>query len=81
MKTNLQVHEGGRVKPATVKKPDYGEAYGRWSRALKPIGLGTLAWETGTSQNTLAHEFCEIVHQEAYRAGYAAGRASLWRAA
>jgi hypothetical protein len=78
MSSKLQVIQGGKVKPSAVPKPNFAEAYGRWSRAMKPIGLATLAWELGVSQNTLAHAFMEIVQESAWRGGFQSGRASLW---
>jgi hypothetical protein len=82
MQNTLQVIQGKRItRAAVLTETDIVEAYGRWSRASKPIGLATLAWELGVSQNFLAHEFIEIVHRRATDSGYAAGRASLWRAA
>jgi hypothetical protein len=82
IRSNLQVIQGKRVTdPAVLTETDILVAYNRWSRADKPIGLARLAWELGVSQNFLAREFIEIVHRRATDSGYAAGRASLWRAA
>ncbi len=81
MKTSLQVIEGGRVKPAAVHRNQILEAHGRWTRAMKPISLSTLAWELSMSQQALALEFREIDREMAWDAAYKAGRASLWRAA
>ena len=82
MEKTLQVIKGGRVSPsAVINKAQIAEAYGRWSRVLKPIGLATLAWELGVSQNFLAREFVEIVAESKYTQGKRDGRASLWKVA
>ena len=81
MKTDFQVIQGGKVKSSVVPQAAIKEAYGRWSRALKPIGLGTLAWELGMSQNALCREFVDIVAESAWHTAFKAGRNSLWKAA
>lgn len=80
-KRSLQVIEGGKIKPATVRRSQIIEAHGRWTRALKPISLSVLAWELSMSQQALAVEFREIDQEQCWAAAYRAGRASLWRAA
>lgn len=75
----FEVIQGAKVKSSAVPtRAEVNEAYGMWSRANKPLGLGYLAFKYGVSQNWLAHEFMEITQTAAWRGGFQSGRASLW---
>jgi len=78
----FEVIEGGRVKSSAVpSRADITMAYGQWTRADKPLGLGYLAFKYGVSQNELAHRFREMDLAKARQEGFTAGRNSLWRRA
>ena len=82
MSAKFQVIQGGRDKSSAVAPhADVVEAYGQWSRANKPLGLGYLSFKLGVSQNWLAHEFLELATTAAWEQAYRAGRNSSWRAA